>query len=107
MSRFPLTTLLRRCAVLLFAVFAFLPLSHAQSGYTQTRYPIVLVHGLFGFGSFLGVDYFYGIPQALRDDGARVFVAQVSAANSTEVRGEQLLAQVKTILALTGAAKVN
>lgn len=82
-------------------------LAHAQSGYTQTRYPIVLVHGLFGFDSFLGLDYFYGIPSALREDGARVFVAQVSAANSTEVRGEQLLAQVKNVLAITGAAKVN
>lgn len=83
------------------------PSAHADSGYTQTRYPIVLVHGLFGFDSALGVDYFYGIPDALRRDGAKVYVAQVSAANSTEVRGEQLLAQVKTILALTGATKVN
>ncbi|MDB5928540.1 MAG: lipase [Polaromonas sp.] len=81
--------------------------AQAQTGYTQTRYPIVLVHGLFGFDSFLGVDYFYGIPSALQQGGARVFVAQVSAANSTEVRGEQLLAQVKNIMALTGAAKVN
>ena len=81
--------------------------AQAQTGYTQTRYPIVLVHGLFGFDSFLGVDYFYGIPSALQQGGAKVFVAQVSAAHSTEVRGEQLLAQVKNILALTGAAKVN
>lgn len=81
--------------------------AQAQTGYTQTRYPIVLVHGLFGFDSFLGVDYFYGIPSALRRDGARVYVAQVSAANSTEVRGEQLLAQVKNIMAITGASKVN
>nr|WP_232229979.1 triacylglycerol lipase [Polaromonas glacialis] len=82
-------------------------MAQAQAGYTQTRYPIVLVHGLFGFDSFLGVDYFYGIPSALQRDGARVFVAQVSAANSTEVRGEQLLAQVKNIMAITGAKKVN
>ena len=81
--------------------------AQAQTGYTQTRYPIVLVHGLFGFDSALGIDYFYGIPDALRQGGAKVYVAQVSAANSTEVRGEQLLAQVKTILALTGAPKVN
>ena len=81
--------------------------AHAQSGYTQTRYPIVLVHGLFGFDSALGIDYFYGIPDALRQGGAKVYVAQVSAANSSEVRGEQLLAQVKTILAITGAGKVN
>ena len=81
--------------------------AHAASEYAKTRYPIVLVHGLFGFDSFLGLDYFYGIPGALTQDGARVFVAQVSAANSTEVRGEQLLAQVKTIMAITGASKVN
>lgn len=81
--------------------------AQAQTGYTQTRYPIVLVHGLFGFDSALGVDYFYGIPDALRQGGAKVYVAQVSAANSSEVRGEQLLAQVKTILAITGAPKVN
>ena len=81
--------------------------AHAASEYAKTRYPIVLVHGLFGFDSFLGLDYFYGIPGALTQDGAKVFVAQVSAANSTEVRGEQLLAQVKTIMAITGASKVN
>lgn len=83
------------------------PPAHASTGYTQTQYPIVLVHGLFGFDSLFGIDYFYGIPSALSQDGARVYVAQVSAANSTEVRGEQLLAQVKNILAITGAKKVN
>ena len=81
--------------------------AQAATGYTQTRYPIVLVHGLFGFDSVLGLDYWYRIPEALRSDGAQVYVAQVSAANSTEVRGEQLLAQVKQVLAITGAAKVN
>ena len=81
--------------------------AHAQSTVGKTRYPVVLVHGLLGFDSLFGVDYFYGIPSALTKDGARVFVAQVSAANSTEVRGEQLLAQVKNILAVTGAGKVN
>lgn len=100
---------LGRALALLAASLTFWTAStaHAQTGYTQTRHPIVLVHGLFGFDSALGVDYFYGIPSALRSGGARVYVAQVSAANSTEVRGEQLLAQVRTILAMTGAQKVN
>ncbi|MCG6215705.1 lipase family alpha/beta hydrolase [Vibrio furnissii] len=78
-----------------------------QTGYTHTKYPIVLVHGLFGFDTLAGVDYFYGIPQSLTKDGATVYVAQVSATNSTELRGEQLLAQVETLLAATGAEKVN
>jgi len=102
-----LSRLLRQLALMATAGLLLLSANAHASGYTQTRYPIVLVHGLFGFDSALGIDYFYGIPDALRRDGARVYVAQVSAANSTEVRGEQLLAQVKTILALTGAAKVN
>ena len=63
-----------------------------QTGYTQTRYPIVLVHGLFGFDKLAGVDYFYGIPESLTKDGAKVYVAQVSATNSSEVRDEQLFA---------------
>ncbi|MCS3457295.1 lipase family alpha/beta hydrolase [Aeromonas rivuli] len=84
-----------------------LPLLGQASGYTQTRYPIVLVHGLFGFDKLLGVDYFYGIPQALGRDGAKVYVAQVSATASSELRGEQLLTQVQQVLAVTGADKVN
>lgn len=76
--------------------------------YTETRYPIVLVHGLSGFDELFGfVQYFNGVPGALEEDGATVFVPQVSAANSTEVRGEQLLAQVEEIIAITGAEKVN
>ncbi|MDE1223432.1 triacylglycerol lipase [Vibrio aestuarianus] len=77
------------------------------TGYTQTKYPIVLVHGLFGFDTLAGVDYFYGIPQSLTKDGATVYVAQVSATNSTELRGEQLLQQVESILVATGAQKAN
>ncbi len=86
---------------------ALLPGTGFAAGYTQTKYPIVLVHGLFGFDNIGPVEYWYGIPSSLRSDGAKVYVTQVSAANSTEVRGEQLLTQVKQILAATGATKVN
>ncbi len=99
-------TLTRLVATFLVAL-SLLPVSSFAAGYTQTKYPIVLVHGLFGFDNIGPVEYFYGIPSALRWDGARVYTVQVSAANSTEVRGEQLLTQVRQILAATGAAKVN
>ncbi|HAU4900345.1 TPA: triacylglycerol lipase [Aeromonas hydrophila] len=91
----------------LLVLLCALPMLGQAAGYTQTRYPIVLVHGLFGFDKLLGVDYFYGIPQALTRDGARVYVAQVSATQSSELRGEQLLKQVQQVLAITGAEKVN
>jgi len=93
--------------VSLLAALLLLPAPSWAQGYTQTRYPIVLVHGLFGFDNIGPLGYWHDIPSSLRNDGARVYLAQVSAANSTEVRGEQLLAQVKQILAASGAAKVN
>ncbi len=74
----------------------------------KTKYPIVLAHGAAGFDELFGVlEYWNGIPGALQDKGATVFVTEVSQLNSTEVRGEQLLAQVETIVAITGKAKVN
>ena len=92
--------------VLLIAILAA-PAPSWALGYTQTKYPIVLVHGLFGFNNIGPVEYFYGIPSSLRSGGATVYTTTVSAANSTEVRGEQLLTQVKQIIAATGKGKVN
>ncbi|WP_375738144.1 triacylglycerol lipase [Pseudomonas boanensis] len=78
-----------------------------SSGYTQTKYPVVLTHGMLGFDSILGVDYWYGIPSALRQDGATVYVTEVSQLNTSEARGEELLQQVEEIVAISGKAKVN
>jgi triacylglycerol lipase len=76
--------------------------------YTQTRYPIVLCHGMAGFTSLFGVvDYFYGIDTALASGGASVFVTHVPQFDTTEARGEELLSEVEDIVARTGAGKVN
>ena len=76
--------------------------------YTKTKYPVVLAPGVLGFDKLVGfVDYWYGIPSAMKDGGAKVYTTSASAFNSSEVRGEQLLTQVKSILAITGAQKVN
>jgi triacylglycerol lipase len=96
-----------KCTSVLLAAAIAVPAPSWALGYTQTKYPIVLAHGLFGFNSIGPVEYFYGIPSALRSGGAQVYTTTVSAANSTEVRGEQLLAQVKQIIAATGKGKVN
>ncbi|MBA1275126.1 lipase family alpha/beta hydrolase [Stutzerimonas azotifigens] len=80
---------------------------HAATGYTATQYPIVLGHGMLGFDNLLGVDYWYGIPRALRSGGAQVYVTEVSQLNTSEVRGEELLAQVEEIVAISGKPKVN
>ena len=75
------------------------------SNYTDTRYPVVLVHGMFGFDSIAGVDYWYGIAEDLRKYGADVYTTQVPALDSTIARGEALLPQIASIAAVHG--KVN
>ena len=92
---------------LLSLCFAQASLAGWWSGYTETKYPIVLVHGNLGFDELLGYEYFYDIPHNLERSGATVFVAHVAAVNSSEEKGEQLLIQVEEILALNGAEKVN
>lgn len=79
--------------------------------YAQTKYPLVFVHGMFGFNrlgnAVFGLDYWYQILPDLARHNATAYAAQVSPLESTEVRGEQLLTQVEEVLALTGQSKVN
>ncbi|MGX1174360.1 lipase family alpha/beta hydrolase [Pseudomonas sp. R151218B TE3479] len=72
-----------------------------------TQFPILLVHGLFGFDKIGGFELFHDIKQALRAGGARVFIPYLSATHSNEARGEQLLVQIDRVLAGTGATRVN
>lgn len=77
------------------------------SSYAKTRYPIVLAHGMGGFDSLGPIEYFYGIPGNLSRNGASVYITTVASFDNSTVRGEQLLKQIKTIQAITGASKVN
>lgn len=100
------STRLLQASLLLSASFAVVP-AFAASNYAQTKYPIVFAHGMTGFGNIGPIEYWYRIPGDLRKNGATVYVTTESAFNSSEKRGEQLLAQVEDILAVSGAAKVN
>ncbi|MDN3640923.1 triacylglycerol lipase [Simiduia curdlanivorans] len=84
-----------------------IPQAFSADSTGKTKYPIVLVHGLSGFDSILA-DYFYGVKGALRGVGANaVYTPQVTGYESNAARGEELLAYVQQLLAVTGAAKVN
>lgn len=71
-----------------------------NSGYTDTVYPFVLVHGLYGFKDIFGLNYFHLVAEALEIGGAKVYTVSVSGLESSEIRGEQLLAQVEDIVAI-------
>ncbi|QVN19536.1 esterase/lipase family protein [Burkholderia pyrrocinia] len=85
--------------------------SAAVDNYAATRYPIILVHGLTGTDDYFGIlPYWYGMQADLEQHGATVYVADLSGFQGDlgpNGRGEQLLAYVKQVLAVTGAAKVN
>jgi len=104
-------SLLRRtlfgCATLFALMTA--PLSSAASDYARTRYPIVLVHGLTGAKAMLGVvNYFYGIPEKLKQYGNdQVYVATISAFAGEDIREPELEKFVTSVLQQTGANKIN
>lgn len=99
--------LLRLAFLLMISLLAWLPTS-SEASYTRTEHPVVLVHGLLGFDSLLGVyDYFYRIPGNLRSGGATVYVANLSAANLSAVRGEQLIDELDTLRAIHGHQRFN
>jgi triacylglycerol lipase len=98
-------TLVRRCMAVM--ALGCASLGASADTYTQTKHPIVLVHGLLGFDALGPVQYFYGVPAELRAGGAVVYTASVSQSNSTEVRGEQLLKELQTLKARYGHARFN
>jgi triacylglycerol esterase/lipase EstA (alpha/beta hydrolase family) len=80
---------------------------HALTPPTHQPYPIILAHGFSGFHNIGPLEYFYGVPEALRNDGRTVYVTTVDPYNDSYKRGAELLTQVQEILATSGAAKVN
>ena len=90
------------------SVIGFSSHSSAWWGYTKTKHPIMLVHGVAGWDS-LGniVDYFHAIPNALTKDGANVCIASVSSFASSFDRAAQLAPQVQQCADHFGTGKVN
>lgn len=80
-----------KCLSKVSAAVVLLLSSVTHAGYTETRYPIVLVHGLSGFDTLGGLlDYYHTVSWNLERSGAKVYTAQVSAFNHSEDRGVQL-----------------
>lgn len=77
---------------------------------TGPPYPIVLCHGMGGFGTLKGlpITYFNGIKDDLAAHGeTNVFVTLVPPYDDSEVRAKALAPQIDEILKKTGKTKVN
>lgn len=72
----------------------------------KTKYPILLVHGIF-FRDWQFFNYWGRIPAALKRNGAEVYYGEQQSAQSIAASAEELAAQMRTILERTGAEKIN
>ena len=82
--------------------------TYSQAPIPSPKYPVVFVHGFIGFDRLLGVmPYWFGITSKLEETGVMVYESQVSAVNSSEVRGDQLIIQIEQQLKRFSATKVN
>lgn len=100
------------------------PHDERDACYSYTKYPIVLVHGLYGFDDILGVkltegivpgkggnelqpkpsdgkgiDYWYKVAEAIELGGGIAITLPVPKLNSTEVRGEALIDKLGALAA--------
>ncbi|MEW5734068.1 MAG: alpha/beta fold hydrolase [Thermodesulfobacteriota bacterium] len=81
----------------------------SSSSYTcNTKYPVILSHGMGAQAQILGIiDYWWGIEPALEDEGANVYITSVNGMDSTATKAAAWKKQLLQILAVTGKAKAN
>jgi len=73
-----------------------------------TKHPIILAHGTGGAAKLMGiVDYWWGIPKALRNEGAEVYVTTVNGMDGTVDKARQFKAEFDKIKASCDAEKFN
>ena len=71
-----------------------------------TRYPILMVHGVF-FRDWKVFNYWGRIPKELEANGARIFYGGHNSALPVEQAGQELKSRIEEILRETGCEKVN
>ena len=74
-----------------------------------TKYPVVFVHGIAENNQMFGFDgsYFYGVKKAVADKGCNAYFTNVKCMGTKEDKAIYFKQQALTILAVTGAAKIN
>jgi triacylglycerol lipase len=93
--------------VIVISAFTFVYAS-GSSNPCQTKYPIVMAHGMGASAQILGIiNYWNRIPATLEDEGADVYITSVNGMDSTVNKALAFKQQFLQIKAVTGAAKLN
>lgn len=72
----------------------------------KTRYPLLLVHGVF-FRDSKKINYWGRIPKELERNGATIFYGNHHSASSVTESAKELTDRIKDIVSQTGCEKVN
>lgn len=80
--------------------------SRAQQQVCKTRYPILMVHGVFFRDSHV-LNYWGRIPAELERNGAQVYYGNHHSASSVADSAAELTARIKALTADLGCEKVN
>lgn len=80
--------------------------ARAQNEICKTKYPVLMVHGIF-FRDWQFVNYWGRIPPALIRNGARIYYGNQQSSASVERSGRELKKRIMEIIHETGAEKVN
>lgn len=80
--------------------------SRAGKKICATKYPILMVHGVF-FRDFRFFNYWGRVPKELEANGAKIFYGEQQSAASVVSSGEELAERIKKICEETGCGKVN
>ena len=78
----------------------------AESEVCKTKYPLLMVHGVF-FRDFRYLNYWGRIPRELIRNGATVYYGQQQSAAAVEDSGKELAERIRQIVEKTGCGKVN
>lgn len=97
--------------VILFSLIVSIPTALFSSGTDpncNTKYPVILAHGMGAQAKIVSiVDYWWGIEDALEDEGADVYITSVNGMDSTANKAASFKKQFLSILAVTGKTKAN
>ena len=80
--------------------------ARAENEICKTKYPIVMVHGIF-FRDWQLMNYWGRVPTSLIRNGASVYYGNQQSARSIPDSAEELKQAVMKVIADTGAEKVN
>ena len=80
--------------------------SRAGEALCATRYPVLMVHGVF-FRDFRYFNYWGRIPQALEEEGAKIYYGNHQSAAPVSASGQEIAERILAIVRETGCDKVN